>query len=194
MKKNKDIAEEATELVQSFRRGDEQAFNRLVLLYQTKIYNLCLNYVKAPEEAKDLAQDIFVTAYRALPKLREEKKFGAWLYQIAVNHCRNRYKRLSRRGFFSNRSLDDPDTYLQVTGDESPEKKLEKTDVIQFVRQTIDSLGGAEREILILRDLQELSYDEISIILDIPLGTVKSKLNRARSSLKDRLKKIKQHL
>lgn len=188
------MAEETAGLVKAFRQGDQQAFNRLVLLYQTKIFNLCLNYVKAPEEAKDLAQDIFVTAYRALPKLREEKKFGAWLYQIAVNHCRNRYKRLSRRGFFSNRSLDDPDTYLQVTGDESPEKKLEKNDVIQFVRTTIDSLGGAEREILILRDLQELSYDEISIILDIPLGTVKSKLNRARSSLKDRLKKIQQHL
>ena len=192
--RNKDMAEETTELVQAFRQGDEPSFNRLVLLYQTKIYNLCLNYVKAPEEAKDLAQDIFITAYRALPKLREENKFGAWLYQIAVNHCRNRYKRLTRRGFFSNRSLDDPDTYLQVTGDESPEKKLEKNDVIQFVRATIDSLGGAEREIIILRDLQELSYDEISVILDIPLGTVKSKLNRARSSLKDRLKKIQQHL
>lgn len=188
------MAEETEGLVKAFRQGDQQAFNRLVLLYQTKIFNLCLNYVKAPEEAKDLAQDIFITAYRALPKLREENKFGAWLYQIAVNHCRNRYKRLSRRGFFSNRSLDDPDTYLQVTGDESPENKLEKNDVIQFVRKTIDSLGGAEREILILRDLQELSYDEISIILDIPLGTVKSKLNRARSSLKDRLKKIQQHL
>jgi RNA polymerase sigma-70 factor (ECF subfamily) len=189
-----ELAEEITELVKAFRQGDEQAFNRLVFLFQTKIYNLCLNYVKAPEEAKDLAQDIFVTAYRALPKLREEKKFAAWLYQIAVNHCRNRYKRLSRRGFFSNRSLDDPDTYLQVTGDESPEKHLEKDNVIQLVRNTINSLGEAEREILILRDLQELSYDEISTILDIPLGTVKSKLNRARSSLKDRLKKIKQHL
>jgi RNA polymerase sigma-70 factor, ECF subfamily len=192
--RNKDMAEETAGLVKAFRQGEQQAFNRLVLLYQTKIFNLCLNYVKAPEEAKDLAQDIFVTAYRALPKLREENKFGAWLYQIAVNHCRNRYKRLSRRGFFSNRSLDDPDTYLQVTGDESPENKLEKNDIIQFVRKTIDSLGGAEREILILRDLQELSYDEISKILDIPLGTVKSKLNRARSSLKDRLKKIQQHL
>jgi RNA polymerase sigma-70 factor (ECF subfamily) len=189
-----EMANETTELVKAFRQGDEQAFNRLVFLYQTKIYNLCLNYVKAPEEAKDLAQDIFVTAYRALPKLREEKKFAAWLYQIAVNHCRNRYKRLSRRGFFTNRSLDDPDTYLQVTGDESPEKHLEKDNVIQFVRATINSLAEAEREILILRDLQELSYDEISTILGIPLGTVKSKLNRARSSLKDRLKKHQKHL
>jgi RNA polymerase sigma-70 factor (ECF subfamily) len=192
--KNQDLADDTTELVKAFRRGDIQAFNRLVFLYQTKIYNLCLNYVKAPEEAKDLAQDIFVTAYKALPKLREEAKFAAWLYQIAVNHCRNRYKRLSRRGFFSNRSLDDPDTYLQVTGDESPENKLEKNDVIHFVRETINTLNEAEREILILRDLQELSYEEISTILEIPLGTVKSKLNRARSSLKDKLKKIQQHL
>ena len=181
-------------LVQDFLDGDTQAFNRLVLLYQTKIYNLALNYVKSPEEAKDLAQDIFVTVYRSLPKLREKEKFTSWLYQIAINHCRNRYKKLSRRGYFSNVSLDDEESYLQLPGDEGPEKLLQRQNTINLVRSTIDSMADAEREIILLRDVQELAYEEISTILDIPLGTVKSKLNRARNALKDRLKKIYQDL
>ncbi len=190
-----ELKKETTELVNAFLDNDDtQAYNRLVLLYQTKIFNLAFNYVKTSEEAKDVAQDVFVTAYKALPKLRERSKFSSWLYQIAVNHCRNRYKKLSRQGYFSNRSLDDPDSYIQVGDDSNPEKDLQKQDTIKLVRAGIDSLGKAEKEIILLRDLQELSYDEISGILKIPLGTVKSKLNRARLSLKDRLKKIYQDL
>lgn len=180
--------DETTELVQACRQGDNQAFNRLVLLYQNRIYSLALNYVKIPEEAKDLAQDIFVTAFRALPKLREDAKFGAWLYQIGVNHCRNRYKKMIRHGVFSNQSLDDPNSYLQPSKGETPEKDLEQQDIIKTVRAAIDTLSPGEKEIIILRDLQGLPYDEISLILDIPLGTVKSKLNRARAALKKKLK------
>jgi len=192
---NKDESKTDTEqLVQDFLDGDAQAFNRLVMLYQTKIYNLALNYVKSPEEAKDLAQDIFVTVYRSLPKLREKEKFTSWLYQIAINHCRNRYKKLSRRGYFSNISLDDEESFLQIAGDEGPEKLLQRKNTINLVRATIDSMAEAEKEIILLRDIQELAYEEISDILQIPLGTVKSKLNRARTSLKDRLKKHYQDL
>lgn len=192
---NKDESKTDTEqLVQDFLDGDAQAFKRLVMLYQTKIYNLALNYVKSPEEAKDLAQDIFVTVYRSLPKLREKEKFTSWLYQIAINHCRNRYKKLSRRGYFSNISLDDEESFLQIAGDEGPEKLLQRKNTINLVRATIDSMAEAEKEIILLRDIQELAYEEISDILQIPLGTVKSKLNRARTSLKDRLKKHYQDL
>ena len=189
-----DLKTDTEQLVQDFLDGDVQAFNRLVMLYQTKIYNLALNYVKSQEEAKDLAQDIFVTVYRSLPKLREKEKFTSWLYQIAINHCRNRYKKLSRRGYFSNISLDDEESFLQIPGNEEPEKSLQRKNTINLIRATIDSMGDAEREIINLRDIQELAYDEISEILQIPLGTVKSKLNRARSSLKDRLKKHYQDL
>lgn len=178
------------ELVRSFRAGDTQAFNKLVLIYQTKIYNLALNYVKNPEEAKDLTQDIFVNVYRAMPTLREESKFSAWLYRIAVNKCRNRYNRLNRRGFFRNQSLDDENTGIQLRGEKEPELTLEKEDIVNQVRTGINSLKKTERDILILRDLQDLSYEEISTILEMPLGTVKSKLNRARAALKEQLKSI----
>lgn len=191
---NEELKTDVERLVQDFLDGDVQGFNRLVLLYQTKIYNLALNYVKSQEEAKDLAQDIFVTVYRSLPKLREKEKFTSWLYQIAINHCRNRYKKLSRRGYFNNISLDDEESFLQIPGDEGPEKSLQRKNTINLVRSTIDSLPEAEKEIILLRDIQELAYEEISAILDIPLGTVKSKLNRARTSLKDRLKKFYQDL
>jgi len=189
-----ELKTEIEQLVQDFLDGDDQAFNRLVMLHQTKIYNLALNYVKSQEEAKDLAQDIFVTVYRSLPKLREKEKFTSWLYQIAINHCRNRYKKLRRRGYFNNISLDDEQSFLQIPGDEGPEKSLQRKNTIKLVRSTIDSMPETEKEIILLRDIQELAYEEISTILDIPLGTVKSKLNRARTSLKDRLKKFYQDL
>jgi RNA polymerase sigma-70 factor, ECF subfamily len=191
---NGELKTDIEQLVHDFLDGDAQAFNRLVMLHQTKIYNLALNYVKNQEEAKDLAQDIFVTVYRSLPKLREKEKFTSWLYQIAINHCRNRYKKLSRRGYFNNISLDDEESFLQIAGDEGPEKLLQRKNTINLVRSTIDSMPEAEKEIILLRDIQELAYEEISAILDIPLGTVKSKLNRARTSLKDRLKKFYQDL
>ncbi len=181
---------ETTELVKALRQGDEQAFNKLVKLYQNKIYNLALNYVKQPEEAKDLTQDVFVTVYRSIAKLREDEKFTAWLFQVAVNHCRNRYKRLKNRGYFSSSSIDDQDTTIQLSSGEYPEKDLERNNMINLVRSEIAAMPPAEKEILLLRDIQELSYEEISAVLDVPLGTVKSKLNRARSTLKNRLKKF----
>ncbi|MFO7761460.1 MAG: RNA polymerase sigma factor [Thermodesulfobacteriota bacterium] len=186
--------ENTGELVRSFRSGDIQAFNRLVLIYQNRIYNLALNYVKNPEEAKDLTQDIFVNVYLAIHSLREDNKFSAWLYRIAVNKCRNHYNRLNRRGFFLNKSLDDENTGIQLKGEKGPELALEKEDLTNQVRTGINSLKKNERDILVLRDLQGLSYEEISTILKMPLGTVKSKLNRARAALKKQLKSIYKEL
>jgi len=181
---------ETTELVRALRRGEQQAFSGLVLLYQTRMYNLALGYVKQEDEAKDLTQDIFLTVFRQIGKLNDEEKFTAWLYQLAINHCRNRYRKLRGRGFFSSQSIDDPDTGLVLRTEMTPEKDLERRDTSQAVRRAIASLPPADKEIILLRDLQELSYEEISDVLAIPLGTVKSKLNRARLTLKNRLKHL----
>jgi len=181
--------QDAPELARAFRRGDQQAFNRLVALYQKKMYNLALGYVKQEDEARDLTQDIFITVFRQIDKLKEDEKFGAWLYQLAINHCRNRYQHLRRRNFFSSQSLDDPDIPLHLTSGETPEKEYEQKNTARQVRKAIASLNPAEKEIILLRDLQGLTYEEISEVLNLPLGTVKSKLNRARLALKNRLKK-----
>ncbi|MFC1523147.1 RNA polymerase sigma factor, partial [Thermodesulfobacteriota bacterium] len=182
--------QETSELIRGVRKGEARAFDQLVTLYQTKIYNLAYNYVKQEEEAKDLTQDIFIAAYRSLSQLRDESKFSAWLYQIALNHCRNRYKKLRNRGFFSSISIDDADSPITLQSETTPEKELEKRNTINMVRRIISTMPQAEKEILILRDLQELSYDEISVVLGLPLGTVKSKINRARISLKNKIKPL----
>ena len=189
-----ELQQETKELVDAFCAGDHQAFNRLVLLYQNKIYNLAFNYVKNQEEAKDLTQDIFIIAHRALPGLREHDKFFSWLYQVGLNQCRNRYKKLRRQGFFTSQSLDSTDNYLQLSSSGSPEKDYERQQLIATVRATIAEMNETEKEIIILRDIQGLSYGEISKILSVPLGTVKSKLNRARLALKNRLKSVKENL
>ncbi len=185
-----DVKTEATRLLRAFRRGDKKAFDRIVLLLQDKIYNLTLNYVKQAEEAQDLTQDIFVTAYRALPSLKDDTKFVAWLYQIAVNHCRNRYKRLQRRGFFNSLSVDEPELPLHLASDDEPYKNVERRDILRVVLAAMETMSESDREILQLRDLQHLSYEEISQALDLPLGTVKSKLNRARLKLKNKLRHV----
>jgi len=185
-----DIREETTRLVKAFKKGDKSAFDKIVHFYQNKIYNLTLNYVKQTEEAKDLTQDVFVTLFRALPSLKDDRKFVAWMYQIAVNHCRNRYKRLQRRGFFSSYSIDDADNILQLPSGDLPEENAEHRDILNVILTTMETMSATEQEILQLRDIQELSYEEVSLILDIPLGTVKSKLNRARGKLKNKLKPL----
>ena len=184
----KKLRQETTELVKALRKGDSQSFNRLVMLYQSNIYNLALNYLKVPEEAKDITQDIFVTVYRSLSTLRDDSKFSAWLYQIATNHCRNRLKKLQKRGFFTSRSIDDPDQPIHLSNDDSPEKQIEQEDRSRIVRTAIAAMPEAEKEVLIMRDLQEMTYEEISEVLGVPLGTVKSKLNRARNALKNKIK------
>jgi len=177
-----------SKLIKAQRGGDSQAFNRLVMLYQTRIYNLALNYLRVPEEAKDITQDIFVTVYRSISTLKDDSKFLAWLYQIAVNHCRNRLKMLQRRGFFTSNSIDDPEHPIHLSSVDSPERQIEKTDRIRTVRAAIAAMPDAEKEVLIMRDLQEMTYEEISEVLAVPLGTVKSKLNRARTALKNNIK------
>lgn len=184
------LKDKAAELVQAVRSGDTRAFEQLVELYQTKVYNLAFSYVKDPEEAKDLTQDIFVLVYRSLPTLKDASKFSSWLYQTALNQCRNRYRRLQRRGFFDSQSIDDEQLPLQLASGESLEHRVEQQEAAGLLLSELAKMSEAEREMIILRDLQGLSYEEIGAILDLPLGTVKSKLNRARLALKNRLKPL----
>jgi len=180
---------ETAALIRSFLNGDEEAFSTLVNMHQARIFHLAFNYVKDEEEARDLTQDIFVTVYRSLKTLRDPERFGSWLYQLALNHCRNRYKRLKRRGFFASQTIDDPERPLHLSDQHNPEKDLDLSIRRRLVREAISELRKKEKEILLLRDIQEFSYEEISEILGVPVGTVKSKLNRARHALKDKLRK-----
>ena len=146
------------------------------------------------EEAKDLAQEVFISVYESIKDLKEEIKFDAWLTQITLNHCRNRWIYLKRRQYFNSESLDDPietedGSVPRAIYDPSdnPEVLLEKKMVQQLIQRGLLKLKEDQRELLVLRDLQGYSYEEMGETLGLPEGTIKSRLHRARMDLKEEL-------
>jgi RNA polymerase sigma-70 factor (ECF subfamily) len=184
------------ELVKRCAGGEREAFNDLVLKYQKKVFSVAYRFVGDPEEANDLAQEIFTAAYQNLKSFRGDSKFSTWLFQIATNRGKNRFKYLKRRGFFTNKGSSETDDL----GDQShralpdqtanPEELLSGNQIRKAVIEAINELEPDHREIVILRDIEGLSYDEIARILDLPEGTTKSRLHRARMVVKEKLKKV----
>ncbi len=179
------------EVIESCKAGDERAFAEIVLHSQKKVFNIAYRMLGNLEEAKDLAQEVFISVFDSIKDLREEVKFDAWLTQITLNHCRNRWKYLKRRQYFNSDSLDDPvetedGDMPRAVCDPSgnPEMLYEKKMIQQLIQRGLQKLKEDQRELLVLRDLQGFSYEEMSELLGLPEGTVKSKLHRARVVLK----------
>lgn len=179
------------EVIQSCKAGDEKAFAEIVLHSQKKVFNIAYRMLGNLEEAKDLAQEVFITVFDSIKDLREEIKFDAWLTQITLNHCRNRWNYLKRRQYFNSDSLDDPvetedrDVPRGIYDPSgNPETLYEKKMVQQLIQRGLQKLREDQRELLVLRDLQGFSYEEMGELLGLPEGTVKSKLHRARMDLK----------
>ncbi len=188
--------DEEEELVRLSQKGDMDAFEALVEKHQKRVLNIAYRMTGSYEEACEVVQDAFLAAYRALKKFRGESRFSTWLYRIVVNLSKNRAKqrniRLRREGI----SIDDPaegeEGQLKrdpPAQDPSVEEQMEKREVQAKVQGCIDLLDDQYREVLVLRDLQEFSYEEIGDMLKIPEGTVKSRLFRARDAVKDCLKR-----
>jgi RNA polymerase sigma-70 factor (ECF subfamily) len=184
------------EVIESCKAGDEKAFAEIVLHRQKKVFNISYRMLGNLEEAKDLAQEVFISVFQSIKNLKEEIKFDAWLTQITLNHCRNRWKYLKRRQYFNSDSLDDPieteeGNMPKAIYDPSgnPETLYEKKMVQQFIQRGLLKLKEDQRELLVLRDLQGFSYEEIGESLGLPEGTIKSKLHRARMDLKGILEK-----
>ena len=184
-------------VIDSCKEGDEKAFGEIVLAYQRRVYNIAYRMLGNKEEAKDLAQEVFLSVFESIKTLREEMKFEPWLIQITVNHCRNRWKYLRRRKYFQSDSLDDPieteegEIPRQVYDpSDSPETLLEKKMIQDLVQRGLLELREEQRELIVLRDLQGLSYEEIGKLFSLPEGTVKSKIHRARMELKEQLERM----
>jgi len=184
------------EVIESCKAGDEKAFAEIVLHRQKKVFNIAYRMLGNLEEAKDLAQEVFISVFESIKDLKEEIKFDAWLTQITLNQCRNRWKYLKRRQYFNSDSLDDPvetedgDIPKAIYDPSSnPETLYEKKMVQQFIQKGLLKLKEDQRELLVLRDLQGFSYEEIGELLGLPEGTIKSKLHRARMDLKGILEK-----
>jgi len=184
------------EVIENCKAGDEKAFAEIVLHRQKKVFNIAYRMLGNSEEAQDLAQEVFISVFESIKDLKEEIKFDAWLTQITLNHCRNRWKYLKRRQYFSSDSLDDPietedGSVPRAVYDPSdnPEILFEKKMIQQWIQRGLLKLKEDQRELLVLRELQGFSYEEMGESLGLPEGTIKSKLHRARMDLKEVLER-----
>ena len=180
--------EEELRIVESVLGGDVNAFETLVLSYEKNVYNLALRMVKNPEDASDMAQEAFIRAYNSLASFRGESKFSVWLYRIVSNVCLDFLRSRSRHPTVSLSVENDEgeETELDIPDEsQSPEALLERRLTRDSVRRGLDALSEEYRQILLLREIQGLSYDEIAETLSMELGTVKSRIFRARKKLCD---------
>ena len=178
-------------LVARCRKGNPEAFEELVGLYEKRVYNLAFRMTGNVEDARDITQEAFVKVYSSLSKFRGDSSFSTWLFKIVSNMCLDELRRRRRRFFVS---LDEP---LQQEDGEmprqmpdlkaDPEREVEQRQIQAMVHRGILALTEDHRMVIVLRDLQGFSYEEIAEMLDCSLGTVKSRLNRARLALRQQL-------
>lgn len=175
------------------QRGDKKAFDLLVLKYQQKIANLISRYIRDPHEVMDVTQEAFIKAYRALPNFRGESAFYTWLYRIAINTAKNYLVAMGRRPPADDLEAEtaeqmDTGSRLKETG--TPENHILSQEISATVQQAIDDLPEDLRTAIILRELEGMSYEEIASAMSCPVGTVRSRIFRAREAIDKSLKPL----
>lgn len=195
---NRIIEEDDTRFVARCRQGETEAFSHLVRRHQKKMLNLAFRIIGDYEEACDVVQESFLSAFRSIRTFRGEAQFSTWLSSIVLNHSRSHLKQRAARLRREELSLDDPQTPgegISSTGpcsqEESVIERLEKRDLEARVQKCLETLDNEQREVVVLRDIQGFSYEAIGLTLKLPLGTVRSRLFRARNALKDCLFKAR---
>ncbi len=170
---------------------DEGAFTELVRLYQGRVFNVVLRMLGSRAEAEDVAQEVFVSVFRHIDSFRGDSSLSTWLYRVATNHCKNRLKYHQRRFAGRTGPLDGvPEGALQAGTAtaprvQPPDKVLQGYEVQEAIRRGIAQLEEDHRVLIVLRDIQGLSYQQITEVTGLPIGTVKSRLHRARMALKE---------
>ena len=173
------------ELVRSAQKGDDSAFETLVRTYEKKVYHLALRMCGNPDDAYEIAQEAFLSAWKGLWFFRGESSFSTWLYRLASNAAIDFIRREKRQSGPGEISLDDEETYIEPPGPgPSPQQHAESTELRQMLAKGLATLSPEHRQVLLLRELQGLSYEEISDTLELDLGTVKSRIARAREKLR----------
>jgi RNA polymerase sigma-70 factor (ECF subfamily) len=183
------------DLIRDFQSGNKMAFDNLVLRHKDKVFNLCYWYLQDYQEANEQAQETFIKVFKGLKKFRFESSFSTWLHRITINTCKNRIKSMEYRFRKKTDSLDNPemaDHFNPGSGvnenTNSPDRALEKKQRSAFIRKAINDLPESKKTMIVLRDIEGLSYEEIASITGLKQGTVKSKIARARDDLKNKLK------
>lgn len=181
------VSESEQELVRRLKLREEAAFNELVRQHQDRVYRLCLRFLHNASEAEDVAQEVFVSVFKAIENFREDSQLSTWMFRIAVNHAKNRLKYLARRATESQKLLDDEAgdaTMLNAAReDDRPDRVVEGLQSESLIVRAMAMLDEDQRELVTLRDLENLSYEELQEVTGLPAGTVKSKLHRARLAL-----------
>ena len=179
--------DEDSALVADAQNGDFSAFEELVKKYESKVYGISLRMLQNGEDAKDAAQDVFLKVYRSLGNFRGESKFSTWLYRITNNVCLDILRKQSRRDIAVeiDAGYEDGDNKtVEIASDVDVEAAVEDAEFRSLVHKAIGMLPDQHRAMIVMRDVQSMSYTAISEILELPEGTVKSRINRARKNLR----------
>ena len=172
--------------VEAARQGDQSAFEQLVRLYEKRVLALTTRMCKNPADAEEAAQEAFLSAWQGLPFFRGEASFSTWLYRLASNACVDLLRRERRRQSAAGPSLNDEEARLEVPDTApSPQEQAERSELRQQIEAGLQALTPDHRQVLILREMHQLSYDEIAQTLDVDVGTVKSRINRGRKQLRN---------
>jgi len=181
-------------LVKRVQRGDKTAFDLLVRKYQHKVVKLVLRYVRNPAEAEDIAQEAFIKAYRALPQFRGDSAFYTWMYRIAINTAKNSLASRDRSPIRYDLDLNDPEeshsVQTKLQDPDTPEGMALTEEIRQIVNSAIDALPEELKTAIVLRELDGLSYEDIAAAMECPVGTVRSRIFRAREAIDKRLREV----
>jgi|WetSurSiteA1Bulk_404760.scaffolds.fasta_scaffold03858_3 RNA polymerase sigma-70 factor, ECF subfamily len=179
-------------LISRFKAGDISAFEEILLRHQDKIYNLCRRMLGNSHDAEDATQDVFLKAYQNINKFKPEASLYTWLFRIAVNTCID-YK---REPFFESlfKTSKEGDVFVvdSPAGSPSPDRLYESKQISDAIQLTLSRLSAKLRAVIVLKEIEGLSYEEIAEVLDVSIGTVKSRISRARDDLKEVLKKFRE--
>ena len=181
-------------LVKRVQRGDKSAFDLLVRKYQHKVVKLVLRYVRNPAEAEDIAQEAFIKAYRALPQFRGDSAFYTWMYRIAINTAKNSLASRDRSPIAYDLDLNDPEeshsVQAKLQDPDTPEGMALTEEIRLIVNSAIEGLPEELKTAIVLRELDGLSYEEIAAAMECPVGTVRSRIFRAREAIDKRLREV----
>ena len=175
------------ELIEKAIKGDERSFEALILSCQKKAWNIAIQYMRNENDAMDVLQECFIKIFRNLKNFKGDSRFDTWVYRITVNTCKDflRKSEKMRQNEFHFVSSEDEDYIKSIPSNEAtPEETMSRKETADELLKCMELLPAEHKEVIILRDIQNLSYEEISEVLSTSLGTVKSRINRARSNLK----------
>lgn len=181
-------------LVRKVLSGDRRAFTQMVRMYQDFIFDLTFRLLGDESEAEDVAQEVFSAVYRNLATFKGESRLSTWMFRIAKNHCLNRLKYLGRRERGRRVPIDDvPEGVLELPGGpKAPDRALQDREEQQLVEEALETLDEEHRLLVVLRDVEGMSYEEIAAVTEQPEGTVKSRLHRARAQLAEAVARLQE--